>query len=29
MSFFVWLIAESIGLKGDLRQWEELLRVGD
>ena len=22
-------IAESIGFKGDLRQWEELLRVGD
>ena len=22
-------IAESMGLKGDFRQWEQLLRVGD
>ena len=22
-------VAESIGFKGDLRQWEELLRIGD
>jgi hypothetical protein len=22
-------VAESMGFKGDLRQWEELLRVGD